>query len=90
MNASATTDFKRELEALATLRDELKLKAHLAKKDLQDELDRLETKWLSVDEELQRAKAHAKGDLQSIGKSTRDLLLDLKQGYESIRRKMTT
>jgi hypothetical protein len=89
MNTSETTDFKRELEALATLRDELKLKAHLAKKDLQDELERLETKWLGVDEELRRALAHAKGDLQSIGQSTRTLLLDLKQGYESVRRKLT-
>src|SRR4051812_42441038 len=29
--------FKRELEALATIRDELKLKAHLAKSDVKDE-----------------------------------------------------
>lgn len=88
METSAMTHFKRELEALATIRDELKLKAHLAKKDIQDELDRLEIKWSRADEELQRVKAQAKQDAQAISKSTRELLLDLKQGYESIKRRL--
>jgi hypothetical protein len=89
MDSSTTTNFKRELDALATIRDELKVKAHLAKKDLQDELDRLETTWQRVNEELQRAKSHAKSDAQSIGTSARELLLDLKQGYDSVRRRLT-
>jgi molecular chaperone GrpE (heat shock protein) len=88
MDTNATTNFKRELAALATIRDELKLKAHLAKKDLQDELDDLETKWLRVDEELQRVKAHAKQDVQTLSQSARELVLDLKQGYESIKRRL--
>jgi hypothetical protein len=88
METNTMTNFKRELEALATIRDELKLKAHLAKKDIQDELDNLETKWLRVDEELQRAKAHAKQDVQALNQSARGLVLDLKQGYESIKRRL--
>jgi hypothetical protein len=88
MDTKAMTNFKRELEALATIRDELKLKAHLAKADIKDELDQLEAKWLRVDEELQRAKAHAKQDVQTLGQSARELVLDLKQGYESIKRRL--
>jgi hypothetical protein len=88
MDTNARTNFKRELEALATIRDELKLKAHLAKKDVQDELEGLETKWLRVDEELQRVKAHAKQDVQALSQSARELVLDLKQGYESIKRRL--
>lgn len=88
METSTRTNFKRELEALATIRDELKLKAHLAKKDVQDELEKLETKWLRVDEELQRVRAHAKQDAQALSESARGLVLDLKQGYESIKRRL--
>jgi hypothetical protein len=88
MDTNPKTNFKRELDALATIRDELKVKAHLAKKEIQDELDRLEAKWLRVDEELQRAKAHAKEDAQSMSNSARELLLDLKQGYDNIKRRL--
>lgn len=88
MNETGKTNFKRELESLATIRDELKLKAHLAKNEIRDELERLERKWLLADEELQRAKTHAKEDVDSISKSAKELLLDLKQGYESVKRRL--
>jgi len=88
MQPNMKANFARELEALARVRDELKLKAHLAKRDVQDELERLEVKWLRVDEELQRATAHAKDDVQSLTRSARELVLDLKQGYESIKRRL--
>jgi hypothetical protein len=88
METSAMTNFKRELEALATVRDELKLKAHLAKADIKDELDELEAKWLRVHEQLERTKAHAKQDVQALGQNVRELMLDLKQGYESIKRRL--
>lgn len=89
MDTSTTTNFKRERDALATVRDELKLKAHLARKELRDELDQLEKKWLMIEEELQRTKTHARGDVEALGKSARELLLDLKQGYESVKRRLT-
>lgn len=88
MDSDMVTNFKREIEALATIRDELKLKAHLARKEVQDELDRLEEKWQRIDEELQRAKAHAKVDVQTVSAGARGLLLDLKQGYESVKRRL--
>ena len=50
MEETIKNTFKRELEALATIRDELKLKAHLAREDAKDEIDRLETKYRPVDE----------------------------------------
>lgn len=89
MESKAMTNFKSELAALATIRDELKLKAHLARREVQDELERLEVTWGQVDEELKRATEHAKSDVQAIGQHARELLLDLKQGYESIRRRLT-
>jgi ParB-like chromosome segregation protein Spo0J len=63
MEDAAKISFQRELDALQTIRDELKLKAHLAKADVKDELDRLETRWQRVEEELQRSTGHLKAPL---------------------------
>jgi hypothetical protein len=80
--------FKRELEAMATIRDELKVKAHLARKEVQDEIDRLEVKYRLVDEELTRAKSHAKLEAAKIGEDLKALLVELKQGYAAVRRRL--
>jgi hypothetical protein len=88
MEQSIKHTFKRELDALGTIRDELKLKAHLARKDVQDEIDRLESKYRLVDQELDRTKAHAKSEVERIGNEVKTLLVDLKQGYEAVRRRL--
>jgi prefoldin subunit 5 len=88
MEQNIKDTFKHELEALATIRDELKLKAHLARKDVQDEIERLETKYQRIDEEVQRAKSHAKVEVSRIGEDVKALLVDLKQGYAAVRRRL--
>jgi hypothetical protein len=86
MGQAANSSFKRELQALVTLRDELKLKAHLAKADVKDELNRLEAKWEHVEEELRRTASHAKEPIETIGQKTVELINELKLGYENLRR----
>lgn len=88
MEDATKLSFERELAALATLRDELKLKAHLAKSELKDELTKLESKWQRVDEEVRRTSTHAKSDVQAIGDQAKSLLNELKQGYESVKRQL--
>ena len=82
MEDSLITDFKRELAALATIRDELKLKAQLARADVKSELDQLERRWQLADEHLQRAKLHVKQDVASVQGELKTLLADLKRGYQ--------
>lgn len=88
MDEKIRTTFKRELDALATIRDELKLKAHLARKEIQDEVNELEKKWALAEEELERAKTHTKNEAGRIGQDVKSLLLDLKQGYSAVRRRL--
>ena len=88
MEQNAKMTFKREVEALQTIRDELKLKAHLARKDVQDEIDRLEAKYRLVEEELARAKSHTKAEVSKVGDDLKTLLVDLKQGYAAVRRRL--
>lgn len=90
METTIKEKFKRELDALATIRDELKLKAHLARQDVRDEIDRLEDKLRRADEDLDRMKAHTKSEVDRIGNDFKDLLLELKQGYESVKRRLSS
>jgi hypothetical protein len=80
------SDFKRELAALATIRDELKLKAHLARAELRTELDELERRWRLADEQIERAKSHVKQDATVVRRELKGLLLELKAGFENVKR----
>lgn len=91
MNENTTlSDFKRELAALATLRDELKLKIHLAGAELRTQLDDLERRWSLADEQFQRVKEHMKQDSALVERKVALLLRDLKEGYQNIRRAFET
>lgn len=79
------TSLELELEALQALRDELKLKLHLAAADARDEYHRLEKKWERFNEELQRTASHTKEPLRTLGASAKTLLHELTQTYERIR-----
>jgi hypothetical protein len=89
MEDSTKFSFERELGALQTLRDELKLKAHLAKADVKDELNQLETRWLRVEEELRRTAGHVKQPLEAIGQETKQLMQELKVGYDNVKRRLS-
>lgn len=86
MDDSAMLDFKKELEALGRIRDELKLKAHLAQAEVKSRLDDLERKWRLADEKVQRAKSHAKQDAATLQGEVKELITDLKQGYQDVKR----
>jgi hypothetical protein len=89
MQDTAKISFRREFDALTTLRDELRLKAHLAKSDVKDELNRLEAKWQRLDEDFRRSATHMKEPLESLALATKDLYLELKQGYERVKRDLS-
>jgi hypothetical protein len=84
------TAFKRELDKLATLRDELKLNAHLAHEELKTQLDDLERRWQLVEEELGRSKLHVVQDKAIIERKVAVLLADLKLGYQNAKRAFKT
>jgi hypothetical protein len=88
MSADNEINFQRELDAVRTIRDELKLKAHLAKSDLKDELARLEGRWDRLEQEVRRTASHTKEPLLTIGRKAQEALTELRQGYENIKRQL--
>ena len=89
MEEKAKFDFKQELDAARTIRDELRLKAHLAKADVKDEFNRLETRFHQIEEDLRRASTHVKEPAEVIGKKSAEILRELTSAFESVRRRFT-
>lgn len=84
-----TNTEKTKFEALAQLRDELKLQVHLAKADLRDEWnEKLEPKFWELKSKLghlEEASVETAIELQSAMKS---LMVELRDGYERIRKSL--
>lgn len=77
----------RELAHLATMRDELRVQAKLAKAEFTHELEQLETRWQHVQGEVRRLATDPKirGELET---SARRVLDELKGSYERIKHEL--
>jgi len=75
-----------ELEKLARTRDELRMQAALGKAETRSELNRLESVWHRVQEELRRLGEQAIAPAAEIGGAARSLVEELAQGYGRVKR----
>jgi uncharacterized spore protein YtfJ len=75
-----------ELEKLARTRDELRMQAALGKAETRSELNRLESVWQRVQEELRRLGEQALAPAAEIGGAARSLVEELAQGYGRVKR----
>lgn len=81
-------DFKKEYDALCTIRDELRVKAHLAKADVKDELARLEERFRQIEEDFRRTRAHVQEPAETIGKKSTQIVHELRTAFETLRRRL--
>jgi hypothetical protein len=88
MENKAKFDFKKEYAALCTIRDELRLKAHLAKADVKDELERLEGRFHQVEEDFRRTRAHVQEPAELIGRKSAEIVRELSTAFETLRRRL--
>ena len=82
-------DFKKEFAALCTIRDELRVKAHLAKADAKDELERLESRFHQIEEDVRRVGAHVKEPVEVIGQKSAEIVRELSAAMDNLRRRLT-
>lgn len=75
-----------ELDKLARTRDELRMQAALGKAETRSELNRLESVWQRVQDELRRLGEHALAPAAEIGGAARSLVEELAQGYGRVKR----
>ncbi|MGE0495603.1 MAG: hypothetical protein AB7S38_40740 [Vulcanimicrobiota bacterium] len=73
------------LEKLAQLRDEIRLRIHLAGAEMRDHWHQLEVKWTLLQTRLNPVKRAGAESVQGLGEAGRLLLEELVEGYERIR-----
>jgi uncharacterized spore protein YtfJ len=89
MNTQNLKDkLQNDLEWLARTRDELRVQAQLGKAETRSELNRLESTWQRVQEEIRRLGEQAKAPAVELGGAARSLLDELAQGYARIKREL--
>ncbi len=73
------------LERLRTERDELRVRAHLAKAEMKEEWEKLEDKWENLEARAKSAKAEASEASKDVGSALEILGDELSQAYRRIR-----
>ncbi len=85
MNEQTTTSKLPGLDTLAQMRDELRVKIHLARLEARSEWERLEPKWWELEgkvEALEKASVETGKGLKAAAEL---LLEELKKGYDRVR-----
>jgi predicted nucleic acid-binding Zn-ribbon protein len=75
----------KEFEDLKTARDEIRVKAHLARADLKDQLDRIEARWPEVEDAAREVERLGNQAGETIAKTARDLFTEIRAAYERLR-----
>jgi len=74
-----------DVGSVRQIRDELRLKAHLLRADLRDQVERLEHEFTALEREIRPAGAAVAESAKELDASTRELLKTLRAGYARVR-----
>ena len=77
---------ERELEELRRVRDELRVRIHLGKKDAQDRWQQLERRMAELESHAKRAAQRTEAPLQELKDAARHLVDELRHGYRELRK----
>lgn len=81
-------ELKQLMSRLRVQRDELRVKSHLLKLDLQDEWAATERKWEQLNQKLQRAEQEGAEASREIGAAVKLLGEEIKAGYERVSKQL--
>jgi uncharacterized protein YjbJ (UPF0337 family) len=76
------------LQRLRTERDELRVRAHLAKAEMKEEWDKLEDKWEDLEGRAKAAAVEAGEASKDVGSALEVLGDELSQAYRRIRNRL--
>ena len=75
-----------ELESLRTARDELRVRLHLGKAEVQEQWDQLEKKWQHAEGRLKVLREQAGESASDVSDAARLLMDELKEGVSQLRK----
>lgn len=76
---------QKEIESLKQIRDELRVKADLAKMETRDQWEAIEKKWQHLEGQLKSLNEDAKASVGEIGEAVSLVLSEIKEGYTKIK-----
>lgn len=85
MNAQTTTPKLIGLDTLAQMRDELRVRIHLARLEARTEWERLEPKWWELEEKVDALETVSKETARNLKAAAELLIGELTKGYQKIR-----
>ncbi len=86
--SSVRDEFNQLVLRLKTQRDELRVKSHLFKLDVQDDWAALEKKWEQLNQKLLRAEKEGSAASREIGAAMKLLGEEIKAGYERVSKQL--
>lgn len=84
------TSIFEEARDLRSLRDELRLQAHLMKAEVRERLDELESRWTQVETKLDALERESTDAARSVLAATRDLIGELRDQYRKLTKRDET
>jgi predicted nucleic acid-binding Zn-ribbon protein len=88
MTESSHEAFDRLVQRLRTDRDELKVRLHLASREIQDEWRELEEKWQHIEPKLAALKDKTKTSAHDIGEATREVSNEIGKAYQRLKKSL--
>ncbi len=85
-DAMTTNDrFQDEMARLRTLRDELRVQANLAAKEVRDHFEETEKRWEELESHVRGVGRESRDAMRDLGEAGRNLLHEIRHAYERIR-----
>ena len=82
---SAGERFQDEIDRLRTLRDELRVQANLAAKEVRDRFEETEKRWEALEAQIEGIGRESREAMHDVGEAGRELLEEIRHAYERIR-----
>lgn len=77
--------FHEEIDRLRTLRDELRVQANLAAKEVRDRFEESERRWEALETHAKGISRASRDAMRDVGEAGRGLLDEVRHAYERIR-----
>ena len=84
-NGNRVRNLRTAMEKLQQIRDEQRLKLHLAKADARDEWAKVEAKWAQLQGRAQKVQEAAADAGEDVWSGVEVLLEDVRKGYDRVR-----
>ncbi|MCG8590098.1 MAG: hypothetical protein MJE66_12475 [Proteobacteria bacterium] len=75
-----------DVDKLRQVRDELRVKLHLARADARDQWDRLEKSWQHAEARLRVIRDESKESLEEVSEALQLVVDEIRDGYDHLRK----